>query len=203
MDAQRIVLGLGNPGIQYRSTRHNIGFRVVDLVADRRGVTLRAEGELKSRAWLAETHARGGRLVLAKPRTMMNRAGRAALALCRHYDAPPEALLVIYDDADLALGRIRIRRRGGTGGHNGLRSMVECLGSSAFPRVRVGVRGAGRDDQDLADYVLDPFSESERPIVEPLIERAADAVETVLAEGIERAMNRYNQREQAQENDSD
>ena len=164
---------------------------------------MRADGELKSRVWLAEIAEAGRRLVLAKPRTMMNRTGRAALALCRHYDVDPDSLLVVYDDADLALGRIRIRRGGGSGGHNGLRSLVECLGTSDFPRVRVGVRGVGRDERDLADYVLDRFDDDEEELVEPMLERAADAVQAILAEGTERAMNRYNTREPARDADSD
>lgn len=192
MDPLRIVVGLGNPGSRYRSTRHNIGFRVVEHLAERRGVAFSAEGELKSRVWTAELQTLSGRLVLAKPRTYMNRSGRAALALCRHYDVTPAELVVVYDDADLQLGRIRIRPGGGSGGHNGVRSLMEVLGTGDFQRVRLGVRGEGREQSDLADYVLRPFRPEERRIAEALVGVGAEALETLLGEGLSAAMNKYN-----------
>jgi PTH1 family peptidyl-tRNA hydrolase len=141
---------------------------------------------------MVEHHGAAGRVVLAKPRTYMNRSGRAAVAICRHFDAALDSLLVIYDDADLALGRIRIRPEGGTGGHNGVRSLVEVLGSGAFARVRLGVRGEGRFDKELADYVLERFEPEEQPIVDDLVELGADAVEVSLEQGLQAAMNRFN-----------
>lgn len=188
----KIVLGLGNPGAAHRSTRHNMGFWVLDRVARRRGLAYRNAGLLRRYAWVAE--AGSGSVVLAKPRTFMNRSGRAAAALCRAYDALPQEMLVVYDDADLELGRLRLRRSGGAGGHNGLRSLIEVLGTSEFPRVRLGVRGEGRDERDLADYVLDAFLESELPVAEELADLGADAVEEVIESGLETAMNRYNGR---------
>ena len=189
-----IVLGLGNPGSRYRHTRHNAGFRVVDRLAERRAMTLRAGGPLSNRAWIGEQAGDAGRLVLAKPRTYMNRSGRAAAAICRQYNAGLDSLVVVYDDADLALGRIRIRPEGGTGGHNGIRSMIEVLGSGGFARVRLGVRGAGRFEAELSDYVLDRFEPEEAPIFDELVELAADAVDEILDRGLEAAMNRFNGR---------
>jgi PTH1 family peptidyl-tRNA hydrolase len=184
----KIVLGLGNPGLRYRSTRHNVGFKVLDHLAGARGIKFRAAGEMKKYAWRAES----GTVVLAKPRTYMNRSGRAAAALCRHYGLTPSDLLVVYDDADLPLGRIRLRKGGGSGGHNGIKSIMEVLGTGEFARVRLGVRGDNREDSDLADYVLDRFDRDELPLVDELIELGIRAVEGVLAEGIEAAMNRFN-----------
>jgi PTH1 family peptidyl-tRNA hydrolase len=189
-----IVLGLGNPGLRYRHTRHNAGFRVVDRLAERRAMSLRAEGPLSSRAWIGEQAGEAGRLVLAKPRTYMNRSGRAAAAICRQYNSGLDSLVVVYDDADLALGRIRIRTEGGAGGHNGIRSMIEVLGSGAFARVRLGVRGAGRFERELSDYVLDRFEPEEAPIFDEQVELAADAVDEILHRGLETAMNRFNGR---------
>lgn len=187
-----IVMGLGNPGTRYRSTRHNIGFRVVEEVAARNRIRLCAQGELKSRVWAAEFRAERVRCVLARPRTYMNRSGRAASALCRHYGTPPEDLVAVYDDADLPLGRIRIRAGGGAGGHNGIRSMIDVLGTGDFPRVRLGVRGEGRDEVDLADYVLDAFEPEESAIADALVGLGADAVGSMIADGLAAAMNRFN-----------
>ena len=187
----KIVLGLGNPGLRYRSTRHNVGFMVLDRLARERGLKFRAAGEMKKYAWRAESEA----VVLAKPRTYMNRSGRAAAALCRHYALSPADLLVVYDDADLPLGRIRLRRGGGSGGHNGVKSIMEVLGTGEFARVRLGVRGGDREESDLAEYVLDRFDRDERPVVEELIELGARAVEEILANGVEEAMNRLNRSE--------
>jgi len=131
-------------------------------------------------------------LVLAQPRTFMNRSGRAAGALCRRYDARPEQLLVVYDDADLALGRIRIRPEGGAGGHNGIRSIMDAIGTGEFPRIRLGVRGEEREARDLADYVLEPFLEEERATAAALVELATQAVEAWLRDGLDSAMNRFN-----------
>jgi PTH1 family peptidyl-tRNA hydrolase len=162
---------------------------VLDRLAEKQGLSFRASGDLKKYAWSAvAAHAP----VYAKPRTFMNRSGRAAAALCRFYSARPEQLLVVYDDADLPLGNMRIRRGGGAGGHNGIKSLIEVLGTSEFPRVRLGVRGEGRDDEDLADYVLDSFELDELQLVGPLIDAGVSAVEEILAQGLEAAMSRYN-----------
>jgi len=169
-----------------------MGFWVLDRVARRRGLTFSMAGLLRRYAWVAE--AGSASVVLAKPRTFMNRSGRAAAALCRTYDALPHEMLVVYDDADLELGLLRLRRSGGAGGHNGMRSLIEVLGTEEFPRVRLGVRGDGRDERELADYVLDAFLAPELPVAEALADLGADAVEEVIETGLETAMNRYNGR---------
>jgi PTH1 family peptidyl-tRNA hydrolase len=188
----KIVLGLGNPGPDYRSTRHNVGFWVLDRLARERGVRFRADGALKRYAWCAESVRGPDLLVLAKPRTFMNRSGRAGAALLQHFESEPGELLVVHDDADLELGRLRVRAGGGAGGHRGVRSLMEVLGTGGFPRVRLGVRGEGRESADLADYVLDEFLVDERDLACELAALAADAVEAIVGEGLEAAMNRYN-----------
>lgn len=192
MERPRIILGLGNPGIRYRKTRHNMGFRVADRLAERWDVSFDLSRELK--AWVAETRGREGRLVLAKPRTYMNRSGLAAVALCGRYACDPCQLLVVYDDADLDLGRVRLRPLGGAGGHNGLRSISDALQTERFPRVRLGVRGEARGEADLSDYVLLPFDRAERPAAAVLVDRGADAVQGIVEDGLEAAMNAFNVR---------
>jgi PTH1 family peptidyl-tRNA hydrolase len=187
-----IVLGLGNPGEEYRRTRHNLGFRVLDRVARDRRLSFRPDDAVKRKAWTAEWADADGRIVLAKPRTYMNRSGTAAAALCRRHDCPPERVLAVYDDADLELGRLRVRPDGGAGGHNGIRSLIDGLGTRAFPRVRLGVRGAARGDADLADYVLLPFEREEERVAEELVELGAEAVLAVVRDGVVAAMNHYN-----------
>jgi PTH1 family peptidyl-tRNA hydrolase len=188
----KIVLGLGNPGDRYRWTRHNVGFRVVDLLAQRWGALLEAKGELGERALWCRAEYAGSSVLLAKPRTYMNRSGSAAIALVRKVMAAPEELLVIFDDADLEVGRVRVRPEGSPGGHNGLKSIQETLGTRAYPRVKLGVKGAERDGSDLADYVLRAFEEGELPRVDAMIATAADAVECVLRDGLEAAIRTYN-----------
>jgi PTH1 family peptidyl-tRNA hydrolase len=192
-----LVLGLGNPGGDYRATRHNLGFRVLDRLASRAGVLLAAAGDLRSTAWWAEVRIAGRPVVLAKPRTYMNRSGRAAAALCRTLGVGVADLVVVHDDADLALGRLRVRRGGATGGHNGLRSILDVLGDADFVRVRLGVRGIERDREDLAEYVLRPFDADEEPVAEALADAAADAVEHLVAHGLDDTMNRFNGRDVA------
>jgi PTH1 family peptidyl-tRNA hydrolase len=189
----RVVLGLGNDGPAYRWTRHNVGFMVADALAERSGAVWVSRGDLGRLTFLAEAELGGQRVVLAKPRTLMNRSGQAAAALARKFAAQPEDFLVIYDDADLALGRVRVRPDGGTGGHNGLRSLVDTFGGGAFPRVKLGVLGEGRHSRDLADYVLDGFLPDERPVVASMVDRGADAVVSVLSDGVEAAQRGFNQ----------
>lgn len=182
-----IVLGLGNPGAEYAHTRHNVGFEVVDILANRH----------RGRLNLHRDHAHGGLItlgdtpvLLAKPMTYMNRSGEAARALLQRYELEPSRLLVIVDDVALPLGRLRVRPSGSDGGHNGLASIIALLGTQAFPRVRVGI-GAPPPGQ-MVEYVLSRFSPQERLTIEPVLQRAADAVETVITEGVASAMNRFN-----------
>ena len=186
-----IVVGLGNPGRRYQGTRHNIGFAVADEVARRQ----QAEFEHGRSSALTARRGRGpDSLLVVKPLTMMNLSGEAVAGLAGFYKVEPAAVLVVADDVNLPLGRLRLRARGTAGGHNGFRSIIGCLGTGEFPRLRVGV-GRGDPCRDLADHVLARFDDDEREEVERAIARAADAVETVLAEGIEVAMNRYNRAE--------
>ena len=189
----RIVVGLGNPGRRYQGTRHNIGFAVADEVA-RRGQAVFESGRGDT---LTARIGRGPASVLVvKPLTMMNLSGDAVAAVAGFYKVDPAAILVAADDVNLPLGRLRLRARGTAGGHNGLKSVIGCLGTEQFPRVRVGV-GRGDPRRDLADHVLAMFDDDERGEVDRPIARAADAVETFLAEGIEAAMNRYNRAEES------
>jgi peptidyl-tRNA hydrolase, PTH1 family len=189
----RIVVGLGNPGRRYQKTRHNIGFAVADEVARRR----QAVFEIGRSDTLAARCGRGADAVLVvKPLTMMNLSGAAVAAVAGFYKVDPSAVLVAADDVNLPLGRLRLRARGSAGGHNGLKSIIASLGTVEFPRLRVGV-GRGDPRRDLADHVLAMFDDDEREEVERAIARAADAVETFLAEGIEAAMNRYNRAEES------
>lgn len=194
MDAVWIVLGLGNPGEEYGRTRHNVGFRVLDRLARDHGLSFRADPAVTRKAWTADWPRPEARIVLAQPRTYMNRSGTAAIALCRGYDCAPDRLLVVHDDADLELGRVRVRPDGGAGGHNGIRSIIEGLGTPCFPRVRMGVRGPTRGDGDLADYVLRPFERDEQPMADAAVELAAKTVTAVLQSGVTEAMNLYNGR---------
>jgi len=187
-----IVVGLGNPGPHYAATRHNIGFRVLDTLARSRRLRWKRFPWLRPLAWVAKDDA----LILVKPRTFMNRSGLAARAVCRRHDMAPGSVLAVYDDADLELGKIRVRKSGGSGGHNGMRSLSAELDSTGFPRIRLGVRGSRRAGADLAEYLLSPFDEEEHEAVDALVAQAALSVETVIDEGVERAMNRFNQANQ-------
>lgn len=184
----KVVCGLGNPGDEYRLTRHNVGFRVVDLLADRWAVT---KGRARDGAATLEvTRAEPvGRVLLVKPLRFMNRSGAPLRAAVRNVNADPEAdLLVVADDVDLPLGRIRLRREGSAGGHNGLRDIIETLGTDQFARLRVGI---GRNGETV-DHVLSTFNRAEEELARETIATAADAVEHWLAEGIEAAMNAFN-----------
>lgn len=182
-----MVVGLGNPGERYRRTRHNIGFMVIDGLAARAGVRT---GRLAAEAWVAEAALGGEQVLLVKPQTFMNRSGVAVERLLSLEGGSVQELVVVTDDVALPLETLRIRERGSHGGHNGLRSLIEALGSSEFVRVRVGVgrEGAG----ELADYVLSPFLPDEGLVVQELVGRAGDAVVCLIEEGPAAAMNRFN-----------
>jgi PTH1 family peptidyl-tRNA hydrolase len=194
VDPIRIVLGLGNPGSRYRETRHNLGFRVVDGLATAQGTALQKDGFLRRRAWRATVESVNGPVLLAKPRTFMNRSGSAAAALLKDVGCAPGQLLVVYDDADLDFGKIRIREGGGTGGHNGIRSLIDLLGNRDFRRVRLGIRGSGRGEQDLAEYVLSPFDPHELAHAQELVELGVQATEAILNHGLRAGMDEFNRR---------
>jgi len=184
----KLIVGLGNPGPRYAGTRHNVGFDIVDTLARRHGV----EWESAPRGVEALVGRwRSSETVLAKPLTFMNLSGTAVVGLLQFYKIDLADLLVVVDDVNIELGRLRTRVAGSAGGHNGLKSLIAALGSDAFARLRVGV-GRGDDRRDLADHVLAKFDADERAIVAEAVDRSADAVELFVAEGIGPVMNRYN-----------
>jgi PTH1 family peptidyl-tRNA hydrolase len=190
-----VIMGLGNPGSAYAATRHNVGFRCVDHYARIKGVRF-VRTACHSR--LATFRAEESDVVLAKPRTFMNLSGRAAAALVHSYRIPIEALVVVYDDVDLPLGRLRVRPSGGTGGHNGVKSIVATLGVDHFPRVRVGIGRPDRGDSglssdgELVDYVLGRFLPDEEEAVCAAVARVSDVLDSIVQDGVEAAMNRFN-----------
>jgi PTH1 family peptidyl-tRNA hydrolase len=188
----KVVTGLGNPGERYRLTRHNVGFRVVDLLADRWGLT--GKGRVRDGAAQLEVHLQDPeeRVLLIKPMRFMNLSGGAVKAAMRQSDATFEDdLLVVADDVDLPLGRIRLRREGSAGGHNGLRDIIAAFGGNQFQRLRVGIGRSG-STRETVDHVLSTFRSDERELADEAIATAADAVEVWLREGIDAAMNAYN-----------
>lgn len=183
-----LLVGLGNPGPAYAGHRHNVGFQVADLVAARLGARFRAH---RGRADLVEGRLSGQPVVVAKPKSYMNESGGPVAAVCGFFKIPVERLVVVHDELDLPYGALRLKRAGGDNGHNGLRSLRRALGSGEFTRVRFGIgRPPGR--QDPADFVLRDFSAAERKELPLHLERAADAVEALLEEGLAGAQNRFN-----------
>jgi peptidyl-tRNA hydrolase, PTH1 family len=191
----KLIVGLGNPGPKYAATRHNVGFRTVDEIVRREGLTL--EGG-PSDALVAKVRRWTEPAWIVKPLTMMNLSGHAVAELARFYQIDPAAILVVVDEVQLPLGRLRARRSGSAGGHNGLKSIIERLGTDAFARMRIGV-GRGDPRRDLADHVLARFDRDEEPEIENAIARAADAAEVFVNEGIEVVMNRFNAKEKGDE----
>ena len=185
----RYVVGLGNPGERYRRTRHNAGFMAVDELAGR----ARAAGRVRDDAWVAEAALGGAPALLVKPLAFMNASGGPVARVLAEHGGSAADLVVLVDDAALDLGTIRVRERGGHGGHNGLRSLVETLGTEEIVRVRIGVR-RGELPEDLAGYVLADFRPEEVLVVQEAVGLAADAAECVLEEGPAAAMNRFNAR---------
>jgi len=185
----KLIVGLGNPGRRYQGTRHNIGARVIDTLARRHHVALREEGWADVGALTLD----GARVLLARPQTYVNVSGTAVADLRRRHRLPLENLLVAFDDLDLPVGQIRLRAKGGHGGHNGMRSIIEALGSEEFARLRVGI-GRPPGGVDPADYVLSRFSKEEQARLDEAVERAADAVEAFVRRGIEAAMSASNLR---------
>jgi PTH1 family peptidyl-tRNA hydrolase len=184
-----LVVGLGNPGREYRDTRHNVGFMVADELARRHGAGFRS----KFSGLVADLRLEGRRVALLEPQTYMNESGRSVAAAVRFYKVPLPSLLVVHDEVDLPLGRLQVRLGGGLAGHNGLRSLVRQLGSPDFLRLRIGVGRPERGDpRPVADFVLSPFEPEVD--VDRLVSRATDAVEAVATEGAEAAQRRFNER---------
>lgn len=183
-----LIVGLGNPGREYKETRHNAGFMLLDRLAQRLGEKFT---RLESRALVTKATYQEQRLILAKPQTYMNESGKAVGALSRFYKVPLDNLLVIYDEVDLPLGTLRLRPGGGSAGQKGMRSIIDRLGSETFPRLRIGIgRPPGR--MEAADYVLQKFSRSEAEIAAQMLDRAVDAVLVYVTAGLDKAMNMYN-----------
>jgi PTH1 family peptidyl-tRNA hydrolase len=184
-----LVVGLGNPGPKYDWTRHNMGFLVIDELAQREKIPVQ---KLKFKA-LTNTAVIGDQSVLLmKPTTYMNLSGGAVGEAARFYKIPPERILVISDDVALPQGKLRIRRSGSAGGHNGLKDIIAHLGGDGFPRIKVGVGGKPHPDSDMADWVLGKFTGQDKKVMEDAIQRAADAVETLLKYGVDQAMSKHN-----------
>lgn len=186
-----IVVGLGNPTRQYEGTKHNVGFDTIDFLVDEYRVP---SSGVKHKAMYGTGVIAGQKVILAKPLTYMNLSGESVAELVNYYKIDPEEeLVVIYDDINLAPGYIRVRKKGSAGGHNGIKNIIAQLGSDKFKRIRVGV-GEKPKNWDLADYVLSPFSKEERTQVDEAIRHAADALEMILQDDIDSAMNKYNKK---------
>lgn len=184
-----LITGLGNPGASYYNTRHSIGFKVIDWLARERNTT---GWRLKCKALVVDTELKGQKIILAKPQTYMNKSGESIAGLLHWYRLSNQDLIVICDDIDLPLGRLRIRGKGGDGGHLGLKSIIDLVGGKDFIRIRVGVGRPLEPDFEIVDWVLGRFSSEEAPVVEQIIEKAVQAIKTIAAEGLEKAMNVYN-----------
>jgi len=182
----KLVVGLGNPGAQYRGTRHNVGFEVIDTLAKRHGISIRRR---KGPAMIGEGLIVGAEVMLAKPLTFMNLSGEAVLYIAERQRLESGQILIVYDDMALDLGRLRIRAGGSDGGHKGMKSIIAMLGTQHFPRLRIGI---GSAERDAVKHVLSRFRRDEKPVIDEAISRAADAVECVIKNGVEAAMAEYN-----------
>lgn len=184
----RLVVGLGNPGSRYENTRHNIGFRVIDRLAERLGMSITRS---RFKALYDKGRIEGREVILVKPQSFMNLSGDPVRALADYFDIETREILVVYDEIDLVFGRMKVVAKGGHGGHNGVRSLIDILKQKEFPRLRMGV---GRPDPriEVSDWVLGRFSEEEKESLDPFIDRAVDAVRTILIEGLKMGMNEFN-----------
>ncbi len=187
-DNRYLIVGLGNPGSQYARTRHNVGFMVIDCLLARLNQTLKLK---KFNGIYTKADYNGMELYLLEPLTYMNLSGQAVRDLAGYFKIPTENIIVIYDDMDLELGRLRMRMKGSAGSHNGMKSIITCLSSQEFPRIRVGIGGHGIID--AKDYVLGKFSPQDMEVLTPALEKAADAALEILDSGVEKAMNKYNE----------
>ena len=186
--AMYIIAGLGNPTREYEKTRHNVGFEVIDELADRLNTSVE---EKKFKGYYGKAMIGGEKVILLKPQTFMNLSGESVRAAADFYKVDPDHIIVIYDDVSLDVGQLRIRTKGSAGGHNGIKNIIAHLGTQEFPRVKVGV-GNKPPRIDLADYVLGRFSKEDRGVMEEAFKEAAEAVEVMIREGAGTAMNRFN-----------
>ncbi|MBM3156097.1 MAG: aminoacyl-tRNA hydrolase [Chloroflexi bacterium] len=191
----KLIVGLGNPGRDYANNRHNVGFKCIDAFAREYGISLTQRG---ARSKLGTGEIENIRVILAKPQTFMNLSGEAVAALMRRYRLSPQDILVVYDDLDLPLGKIRIREKGSSGGHKGIRSIIEHIGSQDFARVRIGIapsRGidsAAAPEVDAVEHVLSDFAPAEKTVMQEVYPRVAAVIHCMFTEGIAAAMNKYN-----------
>lgn len=183
-----VIVGLGNPGKQYDKTRHNVGFDVIDMLAKEYGISVT---KIKHKALIGEGRIGTEKVLLVKPQTYMNLSGETLIDIYNYYKVDLENIVVIYDDIDLDVGKLRIRKKGSAGTHNGMRSIVKCLGSTEFPRVRVGV-SKPMHGQNLADFVLSRFRKEEADDLAMGLEKACNAVDCIIRENLDLAMNKYN-----------
>ena len=184
-----LIVGLGNPGSEYEKTRHNCGFRAIDVLADSLGCKI---DRAKFQGLYGQVTRKGFKLYLLKPMTYMNLSGRSVLQLSAYFHIPPQRIIVLFDDISLEPGRLRIRADGSAGGHNGIKSIISEVGSQAFPRVKIGVGAKPHQEQDLADWVLSTFSAGEEKSLQSALKRAAEAALCIIDQGVPEAANRYN-----------
>ena len=184
-----LIVGLGNPGKEYAHTRHNCGFRALDILAKNLGCRV---DKGKFQGLYGQCNWQGRKLLLLKPQTYMNLSGRSVLQLSAYYSIPPQRIIVLFDDISLEPGRLRIRAEGSAGGHNGIKSIISELGSQDFPRVKIGVGGKPHPDADLADWVLSGFTAQEEKALSAALERTADAALCIIEKGVPEASNRFN-----------
>lgn len=184
-----LIVGLGNPGKKYEFTRHNAGFLFVDILCEKHN--FKAD-RLKFHALTGEARINGHRCLVMKPNTMMNLSGEAVKEACAFYKIPPENVIVVFDDISLDVGKLRIRRKGSAGGHNGIKSIISCIGSDNFPRIKLGVGAKPHPDYDLADWVLSTFTNDEAKKLREAVDGACEAVPLILEGDFEKAMSRFN-----------
>ena len=185
----KLIVGLGNPGKEYERTRHNAGFEVMDEIARQESASI---SQKKFKALVDKVNIGGQSVLLMKPQTYMNNSGEAVRAAMDFYHLQPQDLLVIYDDMDLAVGRLRLRQKGSAGGHNGIKSIIDYLGTDAFPRIKVGIGGKPRPEYDLADWVLSRFTEAERREIDGAAANCLPAAEMIIKGDFEGAMAKFN-----------
>lgn len=184
-----LVVGLGNPGSKYANTRHNIGFMVIDTITANLSC---GKAKLKHKSEIFEGNVKGAKVLFIKPQTFMNNSGEAVLEIANFYKIAPQNIIVISDDVSLDVGVLRIRRKGSHGGHNGLKSIINLVGSEDIPRIKVGVGKKPHPDYDLADFVLGRFSKEDTPKMQEAIKKCSDAIECIITDGVDKAMNMYN-----------
>lgn len=182
-----VIVGLGNPGKKYEYTKHNVGFWTLDYLADKHGIKV---NKIRHKALVGEGLIGGQKVLLVKPQTFMNLSGNAVKEVLDYYKIDPNELIVVFDDADIEMGRLRIRKGGSAGSHNGMKSIIQTIQNNTFPRIKIGI-GRGREG-DLASYVLDGFGKKDKSIMKNAIARAAESIACLLEEGVDSAMNAFN-----------